>query len=482
MKAENFEVSNSEIIKDLIKEEQNSLAKEEMIKGVRYYLGYNDILKKDFREYYVRNAKYTDYNKANEHIVNNFHKKLVDQKKNYCSSKPVTITGSEELVDKVIEVLGRAEFDETISEVIKNASNKGFDTLQPYIDGEGEFGYSIIPSEQMIYIYDTSYEKTLVNAIRYFPMTWIDGDVERKSYRVEVWDFEKVTYYQEDSEGNYRFIYPGEMEDITINPMFHWYEYNTNNFDLITYEGMEAHSWGRVPFVKIKNNAEQRSDLMLIKTYIDAVDMVSSGFINDLRDVQLAIWVLKGYEGEDLGEFMTNLMTFKTINLSTDDGASAEPKTMDIPKEAREAMLRWLEDKIYDIGQGVNESDLTGGSITNVAIKAMYSGLDMKANDMIINVRKALSEFMYFVVTYINNRDGSNYDYKEIDFTFNKSRIFNELETLTALKDLGIRISNKTLLENAPIISDVEKELERLAEEQEEAINSLGGGLGFGDE
>jgi SPP1 family phage portal protein len=172
-------------------------------------------------------------------------------------------------------------------------------------------------------------------------------------------------------------------------------------------------------------------------------------------------------------------MTFKATNLSSDEGSSAEPKTMDIPKEARESMLNWLENKIYDIGQGVNESKLAGGSITNVVIKAMYSGLDMKANDMIINMKKGLTDFMFFVVSYINSRDNTNYDYTDIEFIFNKSMIFNEIEILTALKELGVRISQKTMLANVPFIDDIEAELLLIAEEDEKAVADLGGGLGF---
>lgn len=220
--------------------------------------------------------------------------------------------------------------------------------------------------------------------------------------------------------------------------------------------------------------------LRTIKPYVDAMDIVASGFVNDLRDVQLAIWVLRGYEGEDLGEFMHNLMTFKAIKLDSSDSSSAEPKTMEIPKEARVALLDWLEKKIYDIGQGVNETALAGGSITNVVIKAMYAGLDIKSNILITKMKAALSEFMYFVVEYINDRDGTNYDYKTIRFTFNKSMIFNETDIVEMLtKSVGI-ISNKTIRANHPLVEDEAAEAEQMKLEEAERMESLGGDMGFG--
>lgn len=465
-----------EILKDIIKDDKNSRAKHEMQQGVKYYDGYNDILNVDFRKYFVRSAEYTDYNKSNEHIVNNFQKKLVDQKKDYIASKPVTLKCDDEVYTNKIKDLLGTEFDDTLLDIIKNAANKGYGTLHPFIDEMGEFDFVITPSEQLIYIYDTAYEKKLLNVVRYFNMKLVVDGKERNTTRAEVWDFKKVTYYQEDNNSEFRIITPGEMDDITVNPKYHWYNVNT------VTEASTGGSWGKVPFIKFKNNSEQRSDLMVIKSYIDAIDVVSSGFVNDLRDIQLAVWVLKGYEGEDLGEFMTNLMTFKAIKLDAEGNSSAEPKTLDIPKEARETLLNWLEKKLYDVGQGVNEAALTGSSLTTTAIKAAYSGLNSKSNAIIIKATKSLTDFMYFVTEFINERDNTSYNYEDIKFVFNTSMISNEIETLTILKDLGVRISQKTMLAQVPFINDIEAEQKLIEEEDEKALADMGGALGFGDE
>ena len=235
-------------------------------------------------------------------------------------------------------------------------------------------------------------------------------------------------------------------------------------------QGVNGNGWGKVPLVSLKNNSEERTDLIPIKPYIDALDIVSSGFINDLKDIQLAIWVLRGYEGEDLGEFMLNLQKFKAISLSTDENSNAEPKTLEIPKEARSALMEWLEGKIYEVGQGVNQAKLSGGSLTNVAIKAMYTGLDMKSDQLITKMKASLSEFMYFVVKFINDRDNTNYDYKTIKFVFDKSRIFNTKEIIEYLVLLEGKLSKETLLANNPLVSNVKEELERLEEEQKKQM------------
>jgi SPP1 family phage portal protein len=188
--------------------------------------------------------------------------------------------------------------------------------------------------------------------------------------------------------------------------------------------------------------------------------------------------VLRGYEGESLAEFMLNLQKFKAIKLSGDENASAEPMTVEIPEKARISLMEWLEKKIYEVGQGVNETILTGGSITNVAIKALYAGLKSKSDTLITKMRFALEHFMFFVVEYINNRDSKTYDYKDINFIFNTSMIFNENEILQTLKDMGVKVSQKTLLANVPFIDDVDAEIELVKIEDEENLKKFGT-LGF---
>jgi len=62
-------ITTEDILKDIIETDQDSEAKAEMVLGVNYYNTKNDILKRDFRKYFVNGAEYTDSNKSNEFIV-----------------------------------------------------------------------------------------------------------------------------------------------------------------------------------------------------------------------------------------------------------------------------------------------------------------------------------------------------------------------------------------------------------------------------
>lgn len=452
--ASESEITNESVIKDYINADLKSQTKKKMVEGVNYYKAQHDILDHDFRVYYVNGEKYIDENKANNRVVNPFHRLLVQQKIGYIVGQPMALSAEDKKHEELIkEVLGE-KFNDTVVEWVKGASNKSREWLHPFINEVGEFDYIIIPAEQIIPIYDTSYQKRLINIIRYYTMEVVRDGKTVTRYKVELWDSEKVTFYIEDDNGNYVL---DDTEE--INPSYHWYSYNTNNPNDI-----KANSWGKVPFISLDNNSELISDLEPIKTYIDAYDKISSGYINDLEDIQLAIWILKGYEDENLSQFMKNLITFKAIKVEGE--GDVDNKTLEIPIEAKKVMLDILEDKIYEIGQGVKMStDKFGQNPSGVALKFLYSGLDLKANTMIRKLKKALQEFMWFITEYINRKNKTNYDHKTVKFTINKTMITNETEQIDNVqKSKGI-ISDKTAMANHPWVDDVEYEYEQMQKE-----------------
>ena len=100
-----------------------------------------------------------------------------------------------------------------------------------------------------------------------------------------------------------------------------------------------------------------------------------------------------------------------------------------------------------------------------LAAKAMYAGLDLKANQTITKLKTTLREFMYFVVKFINDRDNTTHDYKSVKFVFNKSMIFNVNEIIEGLMLLKGTISEQTLLSNIPYVDNVQKEMELIENE-----------------
>ena len=462
-----------EILKNLIETDLDSDVKKKMAEGVDYYGNKPDILDEDFREYTVEDIKYIDWNKSNRHVTNNFQKLLVDQKASYIIGNPVVLEVKDktlaeikrdEMTDNINEVLGE-NFEDTVNDWIVGASNKAWETVHCFIDTEGVFKYEIVPSEQIIPIYDTNHEKQINQIIRYYEVQVFNKQSKEAEtrYTAEWWTSYDVTYYLQNEKGDYE-------KDVNYeqNPAPHFLKYNTSNKDKKSGQG-----WGKVPFILLYNNSKSTTDLEPIKRYIDAYDAVTSGFLNDIKDIQTAIWILKGYEGTDLGEFMKNLIIFKAIKLDADEHAGATPERLEIPVEARKTMLELLDNKIYSIGQGVDLNKLVKNT-SGVALKILFTGLDMKANTLIRKLKKAFEDLTWFVCEYFNRVNKPGYDYKDFGFVINKSTIYNTKELCEEVVLMSPFMSKATAVANNPFVEDAKAEIEQMEKEEKAEIDAYG--------
>jgi SPP1 family phage portal protein len=271
-----------------------------------------------------------------------------------------------------------------------------------------------------------------------------------------VWDKDKVTYFQQDEDSIF-YLDTTEL----INPSPHWISYNTTD-----KENIIPHAWGQVPFICFKNNNDETTDLEPIKSLIDSYDVIRADFDNNLADLQDCVWVLKGYEGTNLSEIAINLKTKKVISVSDGD---AEPKRFDVPYKARESAMNSLRRDIFLVGMGVNTTDERfNEALSGIALKQMYSLLDLKCDSVERNFKVALNEFSYFICEYLRIFKNKNFNHNELKFIFNRANIANVAEMVeNCQKSKGI-ISDETNLENHPFVIDVEKEKKRIDKEMNE--------------
>lgn len=83
-----------------------------------------------------------------------------------------------------------------------------------------------------------------------------------------------------------------------------------------TYEG----NYGRIPFFRLDNNRSRTSALQPIKPLIDDYDTQNCGLSNNIADSNEVLYVVKGFQGDNLDELMTNMMAKKHIGVSDDGG------------------------------------------------------------------------------------------------------------------------------------------------------------------
>lgn len=413
----------------------------DMVTGIQYYLNKNDILKRKMYTY-IDGVKVVDLDATNERIPSGFHKILVDQKAAYLAGEPMVFssrTGNQAALELIETYIG-SKWEDTLPELVKNASNKGTEWLHPFVNEDGDFDYIVIPAENFIPIRNTKTGKLLAGIHFY--------NESDDLVRLAVWTDTDVTYYVMDG---------GDMSldgEPALNPAPHF-----SNDDALWG------TWGRVPFIEFMNNNERVSDLSFYKEAIDAYDLLVSDAQNTLQDMQTLIWALKGYTGEDLSEFMDNLKRYKAVSLDLEGGL--ETIRAEVPVDAYMTHTDKLEKNIYAFGEGVNPSpEVIGAAPSGVALKNLYSLLDMKASIMERKFAMGINELMEFISIYCEASGKGEFDYKDITFTFNKLLLTNEVEVIQMARDSVGVISEATILENHPWVKDVVAEQKRIEKER----------------
>lgn len=452
----------------MIREFNSSHKRAMMITGQKYYEVDNDIKKRKIQRQ-VEGETIEESYKANNKIAHSKYKTMVDEKINYLLARDYSLEcDNEEYVNKVKSVLGK-HFGYKLTSLGYESSNKGIGWLQPYIDEQGKFKTMIIPAEQCIPIWKDNSHMELDGMIRVYESTYWVGSQKKTETNVEVWSADGVTYYKLD---NRKLIYNYDKSNDIDNggPVAH---YKRDN---------EWVSWGKVPFIPFKNNKIELPDIKFVKSLIDEYDKSRSEASNYIEEVKNLIFILKGYGGEDIGEFMEKLNRYRAIPIDdpTDGGVDVLTPTMDITA-LREHYEQLKRDLIED-GQSVNKDlDKFGSAPSGVALKFMYAGLDLKCNAMEVEYKLGFESLLYFINIYLGETNQGNYSNEEIDILFNRDMEINESEVITNCASSKGIISDETIIANHPWVKDVESELEKMHEQQQESLPfqdkvPLGGG------
>lgn len=435
-----------EVVKKLIKKHTTGHA-EILCKSLvaeRYYRNKNDILtyKKDKDE-----ESENPLRNADNRISNNFHGLLVNQKASYMfTAPPLFDVKSKEINKKITEVLGD-RYAKTCKDLCVNASNSGIAWLHYWIDSKGKFKYGVIDSKQVIPIWSTNLNKELLGILRVYNDIDDNGD----TYNVyEYWNdtecqaFRKKSADTIDAGLEYYLMFPcsdGEATDTL------------------------KHDFERVPFIPFGNNNLLTSDLDNVKPLIDVYDKVFSGFVNDLEDIQEIIFILTNYDGENLGEFLTQLKKYKTIKVENNgdaDKSGLETLSIDIPVEARKELLTITRKAIFEQGQGVDPQQQDFGNASGVALKFLYSLLELKAGLAETEFRLGFGDLVRAVCKYLNTECNS------IIQTWTRTAVTNDVEIAgMCTSSMGL-LSNMTLFKNHPFVEDADAEVEQKKKEDEE--------------
>ncbi|ELC8386674.1 phage portal protein [Clostridium perfringens] len=437
-----------------INEFLNSDNRNLMLTGEQYYEVNNDIFKRKITRPSENGGNEEIKFKANNKLAHAFYKNLVDEKVNYLLGKDYTLkSDNEEYIQKLDWTLGE-DFLDILNELGYEASNKGIGWLHIFINEDAKLDFMVIPSEQIIPIWVDRRHKALERLIRLYDVIVYEGTEKKTVTKIELWYPDKIEYYIKDGEA------------IKLDSE----KYLNIEGDIGHYlkDGKYA-VWNKVPFIPFKNNRIEKADIKFIKSLIDNYDLSRSDVANFIEEVKNLIFVLKGYGGEDMGEFMDNLNFYRAIPIDDveDGGVDVLNPTMDV--EAMKVHFEQLKRDINECGQGVNKDlDKFGSSPSGIALKFLYSGIDLKCNSLEVLFKKAFKELLYFINIYLSESSQGSYKDVPVELIFNKNIKINETETITnCINSKGV-ISNKTIMANHPWVQDPVAEQEQLDKEKEE--------------
>lgn len=405
-------------IKSLINNDRTSALKRKMFDGVRYYDSQHDILKTRMFFFDSNGQLREEEYRANTKISHGFFTELVDQKVQYLLSNPVEFeTENLELQDYLEQYIDD-DFQLMLQELVEGASQKSYEYAFWNVDENGKIKFKAADALKTIPIYD---ENLAIDQMIYYYDDQITIKNEVKNVvRAQFWTKEQVFYFVCVDEGEMELD-----ESIKMNPAFHQLAKDEEG----TYYGK---GYGQVPFIKLANNKREKTDLEPIKDLIDDYDLMACSLSNNLIDFDHPIYIVRGFEGDNLDSLVTNLKSKKTVGVG--EGGGIDVQTVDIPVEARKTKLAIDKEGIYKFGMGFDSSQTGDGNITNIVIKSRYSLLDLKCNKTEVRLRAVIKQILDLIVQNINELNKKTFDSSDIEVTITRSVMANETDNATVAK------------------------------------------------
>lgn len=447
MKDSGDEMLKPEEIKQFIDQDRASTKKKFARTGQRYYEAEHDI--KDYRIFFfdAEGKLKEDKAKSNIKIPHPFFTEIVDQIVPYLipGDRPFIKSDTPEL-QELLDTYFDEDFVAELSEVLTGTQAKGFDYM--FAHKSSEDGRTHFQAADSIGVVECEAKHT--SDKKDYTIYWYVDRIDKDGNQIiniRVYDDKLVYFFTRINDGE---ITPDKSSGEAQEP------------HAVYTIGKKSYgeSYGVIPFFRLDNNKKQQSSLKPIKDLIDDYDMMNAGLSNNIQDTNEALYVVKGFQGDNLDELMQNIRAKKHIGVDEEGGVDV--KTVDIPVEARKAKMEIDEKNIYRFGMALNTAGLKDtNATTNLAIKTAYSLLDLRSTKLEKRLKPFLRKIIKVVLDEINAENGTEYQQKHVYFDFEREIPTNAQENaqielteaqrkqteITTLLNLSTHIDNETLLQ-----------------------------------
>lgn len=429
------------------------LRKEQLLAD-QYYDGDHDILRREKKVIGADGTLVTISNVANNKLVDNQYRKLVDQKTNYVLGKPLTIaTEKEEYLAELGKVFNK-RLHRKLRVLGQNAVNGGIAWLYPYYNENGEFQIEVYSAHEICPIWKDKGHTQLDRAMRYYPEEVFDdkGGVQL-IYHVDLFTLDGIYHYRWQGSS----LIPDETDH-------HSY----------MYVGEDGYNWDRLPMIPFKYNSKEIPLIRNVKSLQDALNQVLSDFQNNMEeDPRTTILVLKNYDGTNIPEFRQNLATYGVIKVTTVDGVQGGVETLrvEVNAENYQAILMQLKRALVENGRGFDaKEERMDGDPNQMNIESMYTDIDLDVNAMETEFQAGFEDLKWFIDQYLIQTGKGDFTEEEVEFVFNRDIFINEDAKIdNCVKSVGV-ISNKTIISRHPWVTNLNHELDQMEEEQKQDL------------
>lgn len=428
----------------------DSSQRKEQLLAEQYYLGNQDILKREKKVIGADGNLVTIDNVATNRIVDNVYAKLVNQKTSYCLGKPLLIdTEQDEYLALLTKVFNKKNH-RTLRELAQFAVNEGIAYIYPYYNEAGEFKFAVFPAHEICPIWKDKRHHELEAAMRYYPEdVFTDNGGVEQVYHVELFTTQGITHFR----------YQGASLVIDANP----------HTDYMYVESV-GYNWTRLPIIPFKYNSEELPLIRRVKTLQDALNEVMSNFKDNMdEDPRTSILILKNYDGTNIPEFRQNLATYGVIKVTTVDGVQGDVDALKVEVNSAnyQAILMQLKRAIIENGYGFDaKEERMDGDPNQMNIESMYTDIDLDVDAMESEFQAGFEELKWFIDQYFIHTGNADYTEEEVSFIFDRDFFINENAKIdNVMKSVGL-VSKKTLLTHHPMVTNVLREMQLIEAEQ----------------
>ena len=481
----NVSASNIDIDKLINKvydEFHNGEERKLMLEGINYYNGNSEI---DNKERFDHSGSKAAKNSrlSNAKVKKNLMRKLTRQKVNYMLGKNFSIETNNDTYKHILEedYFHKPTY-RMIFNLCKESIKEGINWVNPYYDEEGILQFRRVPGNQVKVFWADREHTKISQLIHFFEIEVYKGDKKETITYADYYSNRGVIHYVKDEkgfvrdkerpyeEGNFTLLVP-QTEELK-NDKGEVIENNIKKDEEgnIVF-GPKQMVWEKLPWIPLKYNEEETSLIKYIKNYQDNYEKLMSTILDIIIDIPDAIKVFKGYGGADLGELVDKINQYRAI-LVDQDGDVDKLETV-LQMEGPNSILDRIRKDAYEDGGGVDTQNTETGDKSGVALKFLYSDLDLDSEELEQEMNVFMEWLLWFIDFDIRLKGKGDFEEEEVTIAYHKSLIINESEEIDNINKSRDMIPDKILLPKHPLVEDVSAVEKAIKEEEKERAKLL---------